>query len=52
LALIFRRATRADLDAIVAMLVDDPIGATREDASRPLNAQYIAGFDAVDRDPN
>ena len=50
--LIFRRATRADLDAIVAMLVDDPIGATREDASRPLNARYIAGFEAVDRDPN
>lgn len=52
MALIFRRATRADLEAIVAMLVDDPIGATREDASRPMNARYIAGFEAVDRDPN
>lgn len=52
MALAFRRATRADLDSIVAMLFDDPIGATREDASRPLNARYIAGFDAVDRDPN
>lgn len=48
----FRRATRADLEAIVDMLVDDPIGATREDGSRPLNARYIAGFEAVDRDPN
>lgn len=52
MALVFRRATRTDLEAIVAMLVDDPIGATREDGSRPLNARYIAGFEAVDRDPN
>lgn len=50
--LTFRRATRADLEAIVDMLVDDKIGATREDGSRPLNARYIAGFEAVDRDPN
>lgn len=52
MALAFRRATRTDLDAIVAMLVDDPLGATREDGSRPLNARYVAGFEAVDRDPN
>lgn len=50
--LTFRRATRADLEAIVDMLVDDKIGAMREDGSRPLNARYIAGFEAVDRDPN
>lgn len=50
--LTFRRATRADLEAIIAMLVDDPIGALREDGSLPLNARYIAGFEAVDRDPN
>lgn len=34
------------------MLVDDPIGAMREDGSRPLNVRYLAGFEAVDRDPN
>jgi ribosomal protein S18 acetylase RimI-like enzyme len=51
-ALTFRRAARVDLEAIVDMLVDDKIGATREDGSRPLNARYIAGFEAVERDPN
>lgn len=52
LTLTFRRATRADLEAIVDLLVDDKIGATREDGSRPLNPRYVAGFEAVDRDPN
>ncbi|TDQ78561.1 L-amino acid N-acyltransferase YncA [Dongia mobilis] len=50
--LTFRRATRADLEAIVDLLLDDPLGAAREDGSRPLNPRYIAGFEAVDRDPN
>jgi ribosomal protein S18 acetylase RimI-like enzyme len=50
--LIFRRATRADLEAIVDMLVDDYIGAKREDGSRPLNARYLAAFDAIARDEN
>ncbi|MDY0871784.1 GNAT family N-acetyltransferase [Dongia rigui] len=50
--LIFRRATRADLEAIVDMLVDDYIGAKREDGSRPLNARYVAAFAAIEADPN
>jgi ribosomal protein S18 acetylase RimI-like enzyme len=50
--LLFRRATRADLEAIVDMLVDDYIGATREDGSRPLNAKYLAAFAAIEADPN
>jgi N-acetylglutamate synthase-like GNAT family acetyltransferase len=50
--LIFRRATRADLDAIVDLLVDDVIGAKREDGSRPLNAKYVAAFEAIERDAN
>ncbi len=50
--LIFRRAIRADLEAIVDMLVDDYIGAKREDGSRPLNAKYLAAFDAIARDEN
>ncbi|WP_374653349.1 N-acetyltransferase family protein [Dongia sp.] len=48
----FRRARRADLEAIVDMLVDDYIGAKREDGSRPLNAKYVAAFEAVARDEN
>lgn len=50
--LLFRRAVRADLDAIVDLLVDDVIGARREDGSRPLNAKYIAAFEAIARDEN
>lgn len=47
-----RRATRADLPAIVAMLADDTLGATREDASLPLKAAYLDAFDAIERDGN
>lgn len=47
-----RRATRADLPAIVAMLADDALGATREETSTPLNAAYLAAFDAIERDEN
>jgi ribosomal protein S18 acetylase RimI-like enzyme len=50
--LTFRRAGRADLEAIVDLLVDDYIGAKREDGSRPLNAKYGAAFEAVARDEN
>ncbi len=42
-----RRATRADLPALVALLADDPLGATRESADP---AAYARAFDAVDAD--
>lgn len=48
----FRRATAADLPAIVALLADDPLGAAREDASIPLNARYVDAFAAIDADRN
>ncbi|MFI9078036.1 GNAT family N-acetyltransferase [Streptomyces sioyaensis] len=44
-----RRATEADLPAIVAMLADDPLGAARE-AADDL-APYRAAFEAVAADP-
>jgi GNAT superfamily N-acetyltransferase len=47
-----RRATADDVPAIVAMLADDPLGATREDPSIPLDARYLRAFEAIDRDPN
>jgi GNAT superfamily N-acetyltransferase len=46
--LAFRTATRADLPAIVAMLADDSLGATRESADHP---GYAAAFDQIDTDP-
>jgi GNAT superfamily N-acetyltransferase len=48
----FRRATRADIPAIVAMLADDPLGAAREDASAPEAPAYQDAFAAIDADPN
>ena len=51
-SLIFRRATRADLPAIVALLADDMLGRTREYPSEPLDPGYFAGFDAIEANPN
>ncbi|HEX3783283.1 MAG TPA: GNAT family N-acetyltransferase [Pseudonocardiaceae bacterium] len=48
-ALTVRRARRADLDEIVAMLADDELGAKRE---APGDPRYLAAFDALDADPN
>jgi len=47
-----RKARRADLPAIVAMLADDMLGQTREDGGPPLNPAYAAAFAEMERDPN
>jgi GNAT superfamily N-acetyltransferase len=49
---VFRRATDADLPALVAMLADDSLGRQREDARLPLDAAYIRAFAAIAADPN
>lgn len=48
----FRRAQRADLEAIVAMFADDELGRLREDASLPLNQKYTTAFENIDGDDN
>jgi GNAT superfamily N-acetyltransferase len=50
--LTFRRATRADLDSLVFMLADDPLGAKREVYANPLPESYVTAFEAIDKDPN
>lgn len=50
--LTFRRATRDDVDDIVRMLADDPLGARREAYAAPLPERYYDAFSAIDRDPN
>jgi GNAT superfamily N-acetyltransferase len=45
-----RRATAADLPALVALLADDPLGAARETADGDL-APYRRAFDLLDADP-
>lgn len=47
-----RRATRADLGGIVALLADDDLGRGREDASASALPRYETAFDTLDRDPN
>lgn len=50
--LVFRRALRDDVPALVALLADDPLGAAREDVRVPLSACYFDAFAAIDADPN
>jgi GNAT superfamily N-acetyltransferase len=47
-----RAATVHDLPAIVALLVDDPLGKLREDLGTPINPCYLDAFAAIARDPN
>jgi ribosomal protein S18 acetylase RimI-like enzyme len=47
--LTIRRARAADVEAIVAMLADDPLGAGRE---RPGDPRYAEAFAALDTDPH
>ncbi|WDD93318.1 GNAT family N-acetyltransferase [Burkholderia sp. FERM BP-3421] len=50
--LIFRRATRDDLPAIVALLADDALGSQRESTRLPLDARYLAAFGEIEADAN
>jgi GNAT superfamily N-acetyltransferase len=50
--LAFRRARSEDVPDIVRMLVDDPLGATRERHEHPLPESYTRAFRAIDADPN
>lgn len=47
-----RLATESDLESIVAMLADDPLGSKRERYEQPLPNSYREAFDAISSDPN
>lgn len=49
---VFREAVAADLDAIVAMLSDDPLGAEREHPDGGSAACYRHAFRQIEADPN
>lgn len=49
---VFRPATRGDVDVIVRMLADDPLGAQRERYASPLPRSYERAFEAIQADPN
>jgi GNAT superfamily N-acetyltransferase len=48
----FRRATADDLQAIVGLLADDPIGRGRENPGPQLDTCYHDAFAAIEHDPN
>lgn len=50
--LTFRRARSDDLGSIIAMLVDDILGKTRETPDRELPPEYAAAFRRIDADPD
>ena len=50
--LTFRDAVAADLPDIIALLADDPLGRTREDATLPLAAGYLEAFAAIEAAPD
>lgn len=48
-----RKATQADLKAIIALLLDnDELGQIRESLTETLNPNYIHVFHQIDADPN
>ena len=47
----FRPATADDLHAVVKLLADDVLGATRERLEDPLPAPYTEAFKAIDGQP-
>jgi ribosomal protein S18 acetylase RimI-like enzyme len=51
-AVSIRRARRQDVEAIVRMLADDPLGSGRERIEQPLPSCYFRAFEAVDGDPH
>ena len=50
--LIFRQAEKSDVQELVQMLGDDPLGSVREDLSTPLNPRYLEAFDHIFADIN
>jgi GNAT superfamily N-acetyltransferase len=50
--LIFRRATEADVPAIVRLLADDTLGSSRETTGTESLPPYLDAFRAIDADAN
>lgn len=48
----YRKATKEDLEDIVALLIEDDLGKTREVLNDAVDAHYLKAFDLIDKDPN
>ncbi|MCC1485504.1 GNAT family N-acetyltransferase [Winogradskyella sp. E313] len=50
--MIYRKATKADVFAIVEMIADDKLGKTREQFADPLPDTYYQAFENINADAN
>jgi len=50
--MIFRKATKKDVQAIVTMIADDELGKQRENFQIPLPNEYYSAFENINRDEN
>lgn len=50
--ILFRSARLDELEAIIALLADDALGARRESVASPPAACYVAAFEAIAADAN
>ncbi len=48
--MIFRKATKRDVQAIVAMIADDELGKTREIFQVPIPKEYLVAFENINQD--
>lgn len=48
----YRSAQFEDLENLVLLLANDPLGSKREDTTTPLNSAYVSAFQAITNDPN
>ena len=48
----FRDADAGQIEDIVRLLADDPLGENRERFETPLPAAYVSAFEAIVKDPN
>lgn len=48
----FRPAVAGDLEAILSLLADDPLGSSREEPGPPVPQVYREAFEEIDGDPN
>jgi GNAT superfamily N-acetyltransferase len=48
----FRKANKSDIPAIISLIANDQLGATREEFRDPLPEVYYEAFERIDADPN
>ena len=47
----FRLAEAADLETMIRLLADDPLGVNREDGAGPPGDAYVKAFEAIREQP-